>query len=105
MSEIIKKQPFGWRETGTYTILDLGTMPNAIVIREDKLAEYFLISLRSYFSFPNNFYDMRFETKQEAIKQSCSYLSEWLEDLNAQLSNRVVMNDADYVYDETKKIN
>jgi hypothetical protein len=105
MGEIIKKQPFGWRETDRYTILDLGTMPNAIVIKKEEQGNMFLISLRSYFSFPNNFYEMRFKTKQEAIIESCSYLYEWLEDLNAQLPNRVVMNDCDYVYDEIKEIN
>jgi hypothetical protein len=105
MTEIIKKQPFGWRETNGYTILDLGTMPNAIVIKKEEQGNRFLISLRSYFSFPDNFYKLRFEMKQEAIKKACDYLSEWLEDLNAQLPNRVVMNDADYVYDEIKKIN
>ena len=85
MSEIIKKQPFGWRETNGYTILDLGTMPNAIVIKKEEQGGRFLISLRSYFSFPNNFYNIRFENKQEAIKKACDYLYEWLQDLNAQL--------------------
>jgi hypothetical protein len=33
MNEIIGKKVFGWRETGTYTTLDLGTMLNAIVIK------------------------------------------------------------------------
>jgi hypothetical protein len=84
-SDIIKKQVFGWRETDRYTILDLGTMPNAIVIKVEEGGSKFLISLRSYFSFPNNFYDMRFETKEEAIKQSCDYLSQWLQELNSEL--------------------
>ena len=73
-NDLIKKQVFGWRETDRYTILDLGTMPNAIVIKVEEGGSKYLISLRSYFSFPNNFYDMRFETKDEAIKQSCDYL-------------------------------
>ena len=84
-SDIIKKQVFGWRETDRYTILDLGTMPNAIVIKVEEGGSKFLISLRSYFSFPNNFYDMRFETKEEAIKQSCDYLSQCLQELNSEL--------------------
>jgi hypothetical protein len=84
-SDLIKKQVFGWRETDRYTILDLGTMPNAIVIKVEEVGDKYLISLRSYFSFPNNFYDMRFETKEEAIKQSCDYLSQWLQELNSHL--------------------
>ena len=87
MTEIIKKQPFGWRETDRYTILDLGTMPNAIVIKKEERGSMFLISLRSYFSFPDNFYKLRFETKQEAIKKACDYLSEWLKELNTQLTS------------------
>ena len=87
MTEIIKKQPFGWRETNGYTILNLGTMPNAIVIKKEERGSMFLISLRSYFSFPDNFYKLRFETKQEAIKKACDYLSEWLQELNTQLTS------------------
>lgn len=87
MSEIVKKQPFGWRETNGYTILDLGTMPNAIVIKKEERGSLFLISLRSYFSFPDTFYKIRFKTKQEAIKKACDYLQEWLQDLNAQLQS------------------
>lgn len=87
MGEIIKKQPFGWRETNGYTILDLGTMPNAIVVKKEEQGSRFLISLRSYFSFPDIFYKMRFETRQEAIKKACNYLSEWLEELNTQLTS------------------
>ena len=88
MNEIIGKKVFGWRETGTYTILDLGTMPNAIVIKVEEQGSKYLISLRSYFSFPENYYAMRFETKEEAIKQSCDYLSLWLQELNSQLFNQ-----------------
>ena len=85
MSEIIKKQPFGWRETNGYTILDLGTMPNSIVIKKEEQGNRFLISLRSYFSFPDNFYKLRFETKQEAIDYACKYLAEWVQELNNEL--------------------
>jgi hypothetical protein len=85
MTEIIKKQPFGWRETDRYTILDLGTMPNAIVIKKEERGSMFLISLRSYFSFPDNFYKLRFETKQEAIDYACKYLAEWVQELNNEL--------------------
>jgi len=87
MGEIIKKKPFGWRETNGYTILDLGTMPNSIVIKKEERGSRFLISLRSYFSFPDNFYKLRFKTKQEAIKKACDYLSEWLQELNTQLTS------------------
>ena len=82
---IIAKQVFGWRETSRYTILDLGTMPNAIVVKVEEGGSKYLISLRSYFSFPENYYAMRFDTKEEAIKQSCDYLSVWLQELNSQL--------------------
>lgn len=82
-----KNKVFGWRETGRYTILDLGTMPNAIVIKVEEQGYKYLISLRGYFSFPDHYYNMRFETKEEAIKQSCDYLSEWLQELNSQLFN------------------
>jgi hypothetical protein len=85
MSEIVKKQPFGWRETNGYTILDLGTMPNAVVIKKEERGNLFLISLRSYFSFPDTFYKTRFKTKQEAIKKACDYLQEWLQELNSKL--------------------
>jgi hypothetical protein len=82
-----KNKVFGWRETDRYTILDLGTMPNAIVIKMEEQGYKYLISLRSYFSFPDNYYDMRFETEEEAIKKSCDYLSQWLLELNSQLFN------------------
>jgi hypothetical protein len=85
MGEIIKKQPFGWRETDRYTILDLGTMPNAIVIKKEEQGNMFLISLRSYFSFPDSYYKERFETKQKAIDYACKYVSEWVEELNSNL--------------------
>lgn len=86
MNEIIQNNLFGWRETGsTYTILDLGTMPNAIVIREESLGGYFLISLRGYFSFPDSFYNKRFETKEKAKEYACKYLLEWVGELNKQL--------------------
>ena len=82
---IIAKQVFGWRETSRYTILDLGTMPNAIVVKIEEQGTKYLISLRSYFSFPEDYYAMRFDTKEEAIKKSCDYLSVWLQELNSQL--------------------
>ena len=85
MTEIIKKQPFGWRETNGYTILDLGTMPNAIVVKKEEQGSRFLISLRSYFSFPDSFYKKRFETKQGAIDYACKYLAEWVQELNNEL--------------------
>ena len=85
MSEIIKNKPFGWRETDRYTILDLGTMPNAIVIKKEEQGNLFLISLRSYFSFPDSFYKKRFETKQGAIDYACKYLAEWVQELNNEL--------------------
>ncbi len=85
MSEIIKNKPFGWRETDRYTILDLGTMPNAIVIKKEERGSLFLISLRSFFSFPDDFYKLRFKTKQEATDYACKYLLVWVEELNSQL--------------------
>ena len=85
MSEIVKKQPFGWRETNGYTILDLGTMPNAVVIKKEERGSLFLISLRSYFSFPDTFYKIRFKTKQEAIEYACRYVLEWVKELNDNL--------------------
>ena len=85
MSEIIKKNLFGWRETERYTILDLGTMPKAVVIKKEEQGNQFLISLRGYFSFPDGFYKKRFKTKQEAIDYACKYLAEWVQELNNEL--------------------
>jgi len=85
MSEIVKKNTFGWRETDRYTILDLGTMPNAIVIKKEEQGNLFLISLRGYFSFPDSYYKERFETKHKAIDYACKYVSEWVEELNSNL--------------------
>ena len=85
MSEIVKKQPFGWRETNRYTILDLGTMPNAVVIKKEERGSLFLISLRSYFSFPDKFYELRFKSKQEATEYACKYLLGWVKELNDKL--------------------
>ena len=48
---LIDKSKFGWTETERYTILDLGTMPNAIVIKKEEGGSRYCISLRSYFSF------------------------------------------------------
>lgn len=88
MKEIVKKQKplFGWRESSDYIILDLGTMTNAVVIRNEHLSGYFLISLRSYFSFPDSFYKQRFKSKQEAINYASKYISEWISELNEQLT-------------------
>ena len=85
MNEIIQNNLFGWRETDRYTILDLGTMPNAIVIKKEEVGNLFLISLRSYFSFPESFYKERFETKEKAKEYACKYLLEWMQELNNQL--------------------
>ena len=85
MNEIIQSNLFGWRETDRYTILDLGTMPNAIVIKKEEVGNLFLISLRSYFSFPESFYKERFETKEKAKEYACKYLLEWMQELNNQL--------------------
>lgn len=85
MSEIIQNNFFGWRETDRYTILDLGTMPKAIVIKKQEGGSLFLISLRSYFSFPDSFYRERFETQEEAKEYACKYLLEWVGELNKQL--------------------
>lgn len=85
MNEIIQNNLFGWKETDRYTILDLGTMTKAIVIKKEEVGSLFLISLRSYFSFPDSFYNERFETKEKAKEYACKYLLEWVGELNKQL--------------------
>jgi hypothetical protein len=82
---LIKK--FGWRIDGKYTILDLGTMPNAIVVKREEVGHLYCISLRGYFSFPNDYYNVRFKTKNEAIDCACKYMTRWIEELNNHLVN------------------
>jgi hypothetical protein len=91
MEEIaLINKKFGWRENNRYTILDLGTMPNAIVIKQEEQGYLWLISLRSYFSFPDNYYKLRFETKKEAIEHACKYMIVWIQELNNHLLNNNV---------------
>lgn len=76
---------FGWRVNGSYTVLDLGTMPNAVIIKQEEEGRHFCISLRGYFSFPDNYYKMRFENEKEAIEFACKYLLQWIEEMNNHL--------------------
>jgi len=85
MNEIIQSLPFGWKETARYTILDLGTMSNAIVVKTEEMGHNFIISLRSHFPFPEHYYNLRFDTKEEAMKCATDYLVKWLEQLNNKL--------------------
>jgi len=88
MQEIgVTNKKFGWREDGKYTILDLGTMPNAIVVKIEERGNLWCISLRSYFSFPDNYYRLRFNTQKEAIECACKYMLKWIEELNNHLLN------------------
>ena len=88
---LIDKSKFGWTETERYTILDLGTMPNAIVIKKEEGGSRYCISLRSYFSFPDNYYNMRFGTKKETIEFACKYILEWISQMNHQLKNHNIV--------------
>jgi len=82
---MLLKNKFGWRKNGRYTILDLGTMPNAIVVKREEIGYLYCISLRGYFSFPDNYYKLRFETENEAVDYACKYMSKWIEELNNHL--------------------
>ena len=44
-------------------------------------------SLRGYFSFPDYYYKLRFETENEAIEFACKYMTRWIEELNNHLVN------------------
>jgi hypothetical protein len=76
---------FGWRNDRNYTCLDLGTMKNAIVIKKEEIGDRFLISLRSHFPFPEEYYNYRFDVIEMAISSSTNYLINWVEELNKQL--------------------
>jgi hypothetical protein len=82
---ILFNNKFGWRKDGRYTILDLGTMPTAIVVKKAELGHLYCISLRGYFSFPDDYYKLRFETENEAIEFACKYMTRWIEELNNHL--------------------
>jgi hypothetical protein len=84
---ILVNNKFGWRKDGRYTILDLGTMPTAIVVKQAELGSLYCISLRGYFSFPDDYYNLRFETENEAIEFACKYMTRWIEELNNHLVN------------------
>jgi hypothetical protein len=93
---ILVNNKFGWRKDGRYTILDLGTMPTAIVVKKAELSSLlkqaelgslYCISLRGYFSFPDYYYKLRFETENEAIEFACKYMTRWIEELNNHLVN------------------
>jgi len=84
---ILFNNKFGWRKDGRYTILDLGTMPNAIVVKQAELGCLYCISLRGYFSFPDDYYKERFITENEAIEFACKYMTRWIEELNNHLVN------------------
>jgi hypothetical protein len=84
---ILFNNKFGWRKDGRYTILDLGTMPNAIVVKQAEVGYLYCISLRGYFSFPDDYYKLRFETENEAIEFACKYMTRWIEELNNHLVN------------------
>ena len=84
---ILVNNKFGWRKDGRYTILDLGTMPNAIVVKKAEVGYLYCISLRGYFSFPDDYYKLRFETENEAIEFACKYMARWIEELNNHLVN------------------
>jgi len=86
---MLVKNRFGWREDNKYTILDLGTMPNAIVVKIEEQGSSYCISLRGYFSFPDNYYKLRFATKNEAIEYACNYMLRWIEELNKHLINEI----------------
>lgn len=82
---ILLKNKFGWRKDGKYLILDLGTMPTAIVVKREEIGCLYCISLRGYFSFPDDYYKLRFETEYEAVDYACKYMSKWIEELNNHL--------------------
>jgi hypothetical protein len=85
---VVSDRVFGWRESKGYKVLDLGTMPNAIVIKQEECGSMYLISLRGYFSFPDEYYKNRFKTEQEAIEYASRYLLTWLLEINSQLFNK-----------------
>jgi hypothetical protein len=82
---ILKNNSFGWRSQKNYTCLDLGTMKNAIVIKQEEIGSKFLISLRSHFPFLEEHYKLRFDTIKLAMDYATDYLVSWIEELNKQL--------------------
>lgn len=80
ISEKKKAPKFGWYRMGCDYYLNMGKMVNAIVIRKAFAKDDYFISTASYFPFPKNIYDKRFEDAKPAILTANDYLKEWLEE-------------------------
>lgn len=65
---------------GFDTYIYLGVMRKAIVIR--RLLSGYAISEGSFFPFPKEMYDNRYETQEEAIKSSFDYFLLWFNQTN-----------------------
>lgn len=78
------KLNFGWQITSTDAILNLGAMKNAVVIRKSIHGSIF-ISEASFFWFPNEYYKMRFNDMEKAVKVANNHVKKWLESCNDAL--------------------
>lgn len=88
MDEIIAKNKIDYSRSKSYywehngkneSILHLGKMKKAVVIRKSFKNQYF-ISEASYFPFESGAYHMRFDDKNDATKYALLYIGKWLQE-------------------------
>jgi hypothetical protein len=71
---------YGWYSNGNDYFLNLGKMKKAIVIQSIIGKTYYTIAIRSYFPFPQELHDKKFNSYTDAIEVASKYIADWLEE-------------------------
>lgn len=78
-----------WERIGSNTYeLHLGTMKRAIILRKNIELKWY-ISEGSFFPFPNEFYNRRFDYMTKAKQFSQEYICQWLNETIKQIQDEI----------------
>lgn len=76
---------YGWIRDKYRDVLHLGKMKKAVVINRHINDEYFKIAHASFFPFPDEIYNTKYTTIEEARNVASAYVLGWINDTNLAL--------------------
>lgn len=86
MELALKSNLYGWKEKNCAYILNLGKIKKAVVIHRSYInSDYFRIGVGSFFPFPDEIYNTKYNSLEEAKKVASEYILDWLSETNLAL--------------------
>ena len=81
-----KSKLYGWKETSSAFVLDLGKIKRAVVIHRSYInQDYYRIGVGSFFPFTDEIYSTKYSSLEEAKKVASEYILDWLSETNLAL--------------------